>query len=179
MDPTIQLASVADMAGVLAIVPDSQASASGISSAEPVITVALDEDEMEKTPPSTQQSHKTKEMPVKGISRKRKNNSKNSVDTNTAPLYCDQKENVSGGEDTYIPPDLFQPLPQKLSSDNLRKYATISLILKNRAEAKYYETVTSMLGPIKTAILKFNGVDVEALRKEEGDHAYSSQIPTD
>ena len=129
-------------------------------------------------PPS---SHHTKKNPIKGASRKRKINSKNEVDTNTAPLYGDVKENVSGDEDPiYIPADLYQPVPGKMSLDNLKKHATISLILKNRAEAKYYNSLNGIVGIAKTALLKYTGVDVESLIKEDkSDHAYSSQIPVD
>ena len=187
MDPTINLATVAELGGVLAIVPDSQAGAcsSGIGNGgqtEPVIAVALDEEEEDENPdivPPTQR--RTKQGPVKGSSRKRKINSKNGVDTNTAPLYtADNNGDVSAEEPIYIPADLYQPLPGKVSIENLKKHATVSLILKNRAEAKFYDTMNGMLGHIKTAILKFNGVDEEEMAKaDKNDHAYSSQMHID
>ena len=137
MDPTIKLATVAELGGTLAIVPDSQdgACSSGngnVVQIEPVIAVALDEEEegdnQEIVPPT---QRRTKQGPVKGSSRKRKFNSKNGVDTNTAPLYTeDNNEDVSGEEPIYIPADLYQPLPGKVSIENLKKHATVSLILK-------------------------------------------------
>ena len=96
-------------------------------------------------------------------------------------LHCRRlgSDNVSGEEPVYIPHRIcMNHFQAKITTENLKKHATVSLIVKNRAEANFYKMMCGVVGPLKLALLKYNGIDLEDyVKSQDGDHSYSFKLP--
>ena len=140
-------------------------------SGEEVITLDLDLSEV--VPPS--QNAEGLLTARRGTTRHAVKRTYASTSSNTAPDYAEAGESVS--DEQYYPAYLFQNVPSKLQTENLRKMALISIIEKNKAQTNVYEMLKGCVGPLKNVLV---GVASQYGIGNEGggDHTYIANAGT-
>ena len=130
---------------------------------EEVITLEIE-------PGLLQPENETTPVPVGKKSTGRRGVKRTYESSNTAPDYAATGD-TSVSDEQIFPAYLFQNVPSKLQTDNLRKLALVSIIEHNKAATNFYDLCKGCIGPLKNALLAMAGQQLADTISTD-DHAY-------